>query len=187
MLARGFKTRGENMSLQLRRELNLRSIDPLSPIDLANHLNVAVWKPEDVLGFSAQARGVLLGKGKDEWSAVTITYGGTDIIVHNSSHSPTRQSSDLMHELSHILLDHEPSKMLFSKDIKVVLRDFNQDQEDEASWLSGCLLLPREALLFIRRTRMNTTEACRRYAVSHELLTYRMNMTGVNYQLGTAR
>ncbi len=175
------------MSLQLRRELNLRSIDPLSPIDLAKHLNVAVWKPENIVGLSTQARGVLLGRGKNAWSAVTISYGGIDVIIYNSSHSQTRQSSDMMHELSHLLLDHEPSKMLFSKDVQIVLRDFNQDQEDEASWLSGCLLLPREALLLVRKTGISTLVACQRYAVSRDLLTYRMNMTGVNYQVGVTR
>lgn len=46
-------------------------------------------------------------------------------------------------------------------------------QEDEANWLSGCLLLPRPALLFIMQSAMDQEEACRRYKVSDDLLTYR--------------
>jgi Zn-dependent peptidase ImmA (M78 family) len=93
-----------------------------------------------------------------------------------------------MHELSHIILGHKPSQIVFlTPDSKIALRDYNQDLEEEAIWLSGCLLLPREALIFIRRSGLSDSKACHRYGVSSNLLTFRMNMTGVNYQITTTR
>ena len=92
-----------------------------------------------------------------------------------------------MHELSHIILGHKPSQIVFlTPDIHIALRDYNQDLEEEATWLSGCLLLPREALLSIRCNGISDANACHKYGVSIDLLTFRMNKTGVNYQIKAA-
>jgi len=182
MLNRGFKTRAENISLQVRRELKISKTDPLACEALAEHLGVSLWKPIDIVGLSTPVRALLLRRAKDSWSAITVSYGGVDSIIYNSSHSKARQSSDIMHELSHILLGHEPGKIIISPKVNVALRDYNENQEDEAAWLSGCLLLPRETLLFIRRTGMSDEETLEKYRVSRDLLNYRTNVTGVNYQ-----
>lgn len=183
MLSRGFKTRAENISLQIRRELKSSKTGPLACEALAEHLAVLLLKPTDIVGLSSRVRTLLLGRAKDSWSAITVSYGGMDVIIYNSSHSKARQCSDIMHELAHILLGHEASKIIISPKVGIALRDYNEKQEDEAAWLAGCLLLPREALLFIRRTGMNDDEALEKYRVSSDLLDYRMNVTGVNYQL----
>lgn len=54
--------------------------------------------------------------------------------------------------------------------------------EEEAMWLSGCLLLSREALLSIKRSGLSNSDVCHKYSVSSDLSTFRMNKTGVNYQ-----
>jgi Zn-dependent peptidase ImmA (M78 family) len=77
--------------------------------------------------------------------------------------------------------------LLFSKDLQIILRDYNPDLETEADWLGGCLLLPREALALIKRDDISDFEACETYSVSQELLTYRVNMTGINRQLAYVR
>lgn len=183
MLARGFKTRCENISLQIRKELGLGKTDPLPPKVLAQYLGVLLWKPTDIQGLSQQTRTVLLGKGKTFWSAVTISCGGVDAVIYNSSHSKARQASDIMHELSHMLLGHAPSQIVLSPNSPFALRSYNENQEEEAAWLANSLLLPRKALVFIKKTGMNDYEACEIYEVSRKLLSYRMNVTGVNYQV----
>ncbi len=182
MLARGFKSRAENMSLQIRRELQLTKTDPLACEVFAEHLGVLLWKPSDIAGLATHVITLLLRKARDSWSAVTVSYGGIDVIIFNSSHSKARQSSDIMHELSHILLSHEPSKIILSPKVSIALRDYNEDQEDEAAWLAGCLLLPRDALLYITRNGMSEDETMEKYNVSRDLLNYRINVTGVIYQ-----
>lgn len=185
MLKRGFKSKSENISLQVRSELGLGKNEPLPPHLLAEHIGVQLWKPIDIAGLSENALRQLLRRDRDSWSAVTISFGGVDVVIYNSSHSQARQSSDIMHELSHILLGHNPIEMmLFSQSEEIVLREYDQTLEEEANWLSGSLLLPREALLHISRNRINNADACRIYGVSNDLLDYRINITGVNVQVG---
>jgi len=186
MLERGFKTWCENVSLQLRTELGLTRTAPLQAEALARHLNVLLWKPIDIQGLSPQARLVLLRKERDSWSAVTVSFAGVDAVIYNSSHSKARQSSDIMHELSHILIGHEPGKIFLSQNGQIMLRTYDQTQEEEASCLANALLLPREVLLLIRRSRMSDNKACEVYGVSRELLKFRMNISGVNRQVRQA-
>jgi hypothetical protein len=187
MLARGFKAWCENMSLQLRVELKLAKTDPLRPEVLAKYLNVLLWRPEDLKGLSQNTRTTLLGRERDSWSAVTLSYAGIIVIIHNSAHKKGRKSSDVMHELSHIIIGHRPDNMVLSQDGQFTLREYDRDKEDEAQWLMGCLLLPREALLLIRRQRMSTEEACEIYGVSDDLLSWRTNVTAVDRQLSRYR
>jgi len=52
-----------------------------------------------------------------------------------------------MHELAHLIIGHEPARVVVSPDMILAVRTYDQGQEEEAAWLSGCLLLPRPALL----------------------------------------
>lgn len=187
MLQRGFKARCENMSLQVRKELGLQSNDPLAAPILAKHLGVQLFNPTEIKGLLPQNLALLLGKEKESWSAVTISFDEIDVIIHNSSHSKARQASNIMHELSHIMINHEPSTIFLSQNGQIILRNYNQDQEDEAAWLAGCLLLPRESLVYIRRKRISDFEACKKYGVSRTLLKYRMNVTGVKRQISAGK
>jgi Zn-dependent peptidase ImmA (M78 family) len=74
-----------------------------------------------------------------------------------------------------------------SEDGLLVLNTFDQIQEEEANWLAGCLLLPRDALMLIRRHGMDLKVAAKRYGVSFDMLRYRTGITGVNYQFGVVR
>jgi IrrE N-terminal-like domain len=69
----------------------------------------------------------------------------------------------------------------------LALRTYNEEQEQEADWLAGCLLLPRDALLAIRRRRLSDEEICSEYGVSPAMLRFRLNITGVDVQLRRAR
>ena len=73
--------------------------------------------------------------------------------------------------------------MFMSPTAGIALRTHNEEQEDEANWLAGCLLLPRDVLLAIRRKRLLDEEACAEYGVSLAMLRYRFNVTGVDVQL----
>jgi Zn-dependent peptidase ImmA (M78 family) len=180
---RGFKSRCENLALQVRSDLKLDTVAPLPAQSLAKQLGVQLLSPQDIRGLSSKALHQL-GKDTDSWSAVTVTFDSTEVVIYNNRHARNRQSSDIMHELSHIILGHKPIEMmLFSKDLDIVLRDFNEDAEEEAKWLSGCLLLPREALIHIRKHGMDEQTVKDTYQVSSILFHFRMNMTGVEKQV----
>ena len=182
MFQRGFKTWCEKVSLEIRVELALGQTDPLSPDTFADYLGVRLWTPVNLPRLSPEAQKVLSEEG-DNWSAVTVSYNGVDAIIYNDDHKPRRRSSDIMHELAHVVLGHDPSTVLLSQDGKAALRSFNRQQEEEAAWLSGCLLLPRPALVFIVRTKMAVERACKEYGVSDDMLDYRLKVTGVEIQM----
>lgn len=188
MLVRGFKTKCENISAETRKKLDLGKSDPLSPAVLAEYLGVCLLKPTDIDNLSEESRRQLLREDRDSWSAVTVSYLGVDMIFYNPTHSKWRHSSDIMHELSHIILGHKPSQIVFlGTDAQFALRDYNQDLEEEATWLSGCLLLPRDALISVRLSDLSDLQARDKYGASIDLITFRMNKTGVNFQIKAAR
>lgn len=64
----------------------------------------------------------------------------------------------------------------------MMLKSYEKIYEEEADWLSSCLLLPRDALIAIKRRSLEAAEAAKEYGVSVSMLGYRMAMTGVNRQ-----
>jgi Zn-dependent peptidase ImmA (M78 family) len=183
MFARGFKSWCENVAIQQRRELKLQQNDPLDPRVLAKHLGIEVWHAEEIPGLDKKYLKILLEDDPDSWSAITLSVGATNLIILNSSHFGGRPASDLMHELSHILIGHEPTRAYVTEDGLLMLNAYDRSQEEEARWLAGCLLLPRDALLQIRLQRMNLKVAARKYGVSSDMLRYRLNVTGIDNQL----
>jgi Zn-dependent peptidase ImmA (M78 family) len=174
--ARGFKSWCERVALQQRTELSLRPEDPLDPLTLAGHLEIAVWTAEQVPGLDPSCLGVLVEKDPESWSAITLCTGAKDLIIVNPAHGGGRRASDIMHEIAHILIGHDPARVDVTEDGLLILSSYDKQQEEEAKWLSGCLLLPREALLLIRRRKMDPETAARTYGVSDQMLTFRQRV-----------
>lgn len=179
MYKRGFKSWCEKTSLNIRQELGLQVTDPIDPQEIAAHLNIQVWYPENIGGLSIEDLSILTKTQSSSWSAVTVGANGKTIIVINSSHSKARQNSNLTHELSHIILRHEPSKVAVTVEGMLLINTFNKSYEEEADWLSGCLLLPRDALFRIHYNSKPLNASARQYNVSTKMLQWRLNVTGV--------
>jgi len=149
---------------------------------LAQYLGVRLMTPPEVPGVPEQVLKQLLHRDPSGWSAVSVAVEGNAIVIYNPKHSPGRQASDIMHELAHFILDHKPATLIVSQDGGMVMRSYDAKQEEEANCLAWGLLLPREALLVAKRTRLSVGEIARRYGVSEPLVRFRMNTTGVNRQ-----
>ncbi len=184
---RGFKSWCENVSLQHRKEMSLQPIDPINPRALAEKLGVIVWKADEVPGIGQKTLDVLTKDDPESWSAMTLCGDGKNIIVLNPMNSPGRMNSDLTHELSHIIIGHEAARIDITPDNMLMLRNYDKGQEEEANWLAGCLLLPRLALLHIRKKGLDKSDVKKIYGVSTPMLDYRLRMTGVDRQLSYAR
>ena len=91
--------------------------------------------------------------------------------------SPVHYYSALYNELAHILLDHELSRLERLGDVTFFSCD--AIQEEEAGWLSGCLLLPRALLLAEVKRGASTKEIAKECGVSEEMAQFRLNVTGV--------
>ena len=139
---RGFKTEAAKIATEIRSELGIGPYDPLDPYALAGLLAIPIL---DLSSLVEEAPGVrhLLEVEESVFSAVTVFNGPRRTIVHNDGHSRGRRNSNLCHELSHGLLQHPPTPALDD----VGCRIWSQDIEDEAVWLSSCLLVTEEAAL----------------------------------------
>jgi hypothetical protein len=180
---RGFKTWCETVSAQQRKLLCLDSADPLNPWKLAEYHGILVWNADQVPGVEPRFLRILTKVDPDSWSAITLQMGAKHLIVLNPSHRGGRPASNLSHELSHTLIGHEPGRVDVSPDGLLLLHTYSRQQEDEANWLSGCLLLPREALLHIARSDMSRAEMLDLYGVSEPMLRFRFNVSGVARQM----
>jgi hypothetical protein len=187
MFRRGFKTWSEQTALRARQKLKLSPSAPLDPSRLAELLGVFVLQPDDLPDLGEEVRLRLTSVHGDCWSAITVSDGSCHLIVVNSSHAKSRLNSSLAHEIAHIILGHEPSMMFMSSTSGMALRTYNEEQEEEANWLGGCLLLPREALIAIRRRGGSDDDACTEYGVSPAMLRFRCNVTAVETQLRRTR
>lgn len=185
-MRRGFKTQCESISAEIRAEIGLDARAPLDPRQLAQHLEIPVH-PLSALKGGGVKKAIRQVNGGDRsiLSALTIFPNWPSrqrIIVYNDFHSLARQNSDVSHELSHGLLLHEPRHAIING-----CRDYNKTEEDEAAWLSGCLLVPRDAAVQIAKAQQPLSDAADTYGVSLDMMTWRINSTGAQRQANAAR
>lgn len=175
-LRRGFRREAEEYAQEFRAELGLRDYDPLDPRLLAEHLGICVHalsKQPDVPEAVKEhfARG-----GNSDFSATTLADGTYREIIHNDFQHPNRQNSNIIHEISHILLGHPPRPPMRNDSCM----NFDASMEKEASELGFTLLVPKVAALYTVENCRDLQAACRFYGVSLSLLQYRIRITNAN-------
>lgn len=180
---RGFKSEANAIAAEVRAELGLRALDPLDPLALAAHLEVPVLPLSDYGSDAPTAHSHFAGAGMEAFSAVTVFSGPRRTIVHNDSHSPGRQASNLAHELGHALLLHPPAAALDDRGCRL----WDQNIEDEAQWLAGALLLTEDAALHIARNGITVAAAADHFGISAQMVTYRLNITGARQRVVRAK
>jgi len=185
-MRRGFKTQCESISSEVRAEIGLDMNAPLDPRQLAQHLEIPIHPLSTLEG--AHVKEAICHINSEERSivsALTIFPNWPSrqrIIIYNDFHSLARQNSDVSHELSHGLLLHEPRHAIING-----CRDYNKTEEDEAAWLSGCLLVPRDAAVQIAKTQKPLSDAAEAFGVSLDMMMWRINSTGAQRQADAAR
>jgi Zn-dependent peptidase ImmA (M78 family) len=170
---RGFKTFATGLATEVRSELGLRPLDKLDPRALAELLAIPIIDLSTLVADAPAVRH-LLSVETEVFSAVTVFDGPRRAIVHNDGHAPTRQHSNISHELSHGLLHHPATPALDDKGCRI----WNQGIEDEATWLAGCLLMTERAALMVARGYWTIPEAAERLGVSEAMVRFRLNTTG---------
>jgi Zn-dependent peptidase ImmA (M78 family) len=107
------------------------------------------------------------------------------VVVFNPLHSPGRTRSNQAHELAHILLDHDVRTIEQVGNFKFLTCD--TEQEEEADWLGGCLLLPRDLLMSAAWKGMSPADIADKYETSEQMARFRLNASGVLVQVGRAK
>ena len=175
-LRRGFKSEAERIARGVRSEMGLNAAKSVAPEDLASLLGIEVRAGDELV--SRERFRELERIQPDSFSACTLRPSPERVVVvYNPLSTRARRSSDLAHELAHILLDHELSRLERLGDVTFFSCD--AIQEEEAGWLSGCLLLPRALLLAEIQRGASAKEIAKKCGLSEQMAQYRLNVTGV--------
>lgn len=175
----GFKKWSDDKAIQIRKELGLYASSPLCAFDLCKHMRIPLFVPDEIKGLSKENLSNLLGEGHGHWSAASIPVNDKFIIVHNPTHIPARQQSNLMHELAHIICEHKIPDDKNILGLSGFLRNHDENQENEAEWFGACLQLPKPALIWALKKKMTILEIAEHFNASIEMVKYRINISGV--------
>ena len=182
-MRRGFKAEAERTASQLRRKIGQTQSEQLDLRALASELGAELRAADELVAVDKLRR--LDRTQPGAFSACTFTIGERHVVVYSPLSSDGRRNSDVAHELAHLVLEHE---------VKVVhkvggLNFFSCDpeEEQEANWLAGCLLLPRSLLVAAVRRGKTAAEIAEEYEVSEQMAAFRLRTTGVLRQVAASR
>ena len=167
---RGFKAEANRIAVRVRERMGLDATAPLNPFEVCTRFDIPVFTLSELDPDSP-----FLGRASSAFSAVTVPCGFHTAILHNDSHHPHRQRSNVFHELAHFFLGHECTPPL----TETGERARDGTLEAEANFLAGALLIPNEAAVHILTAGL-VASARTIYGVSEVMLTYRLQVSGAH-------
>ena len=168
---RGFKAKADRIAIEVRDKVGLSPTDSLDVKSICDHMDIEVIKMTDLPCDVSE----LCGNDNECFSAMLVYAGLRLAIVHNDTHHPHRQRSNICHELSHCFLGHKACSLLNDNGGRV----HEGKIEAEANYMAGALLLPREAAVHILENRL-LPNARSIYGISRPMLEYRMRISGAH-------
>jgi Zn-dependent peptidase ImmA (M78 family) len=174
---KGFtKTLAEDIALELRDELGLNLHQRLDPYALAAHLSIDILTVSDLVDAARGDRDHLVaGKGRGIFSAATIFIDKYKRgIILNPGHAETRKGNSICHEIGHVVLEHPPTPLPSPG----APRSWDPEQENQADYVAGALLIPRDAAHEAGKQGKTDEEVANQFGVSLALARMRMNKTG---------
>lgn len=187
MFRRGFKTWCETIANEKRRTLKVPPTAPLDPRLVAKDMRVHVRHVDQIPDLEPGTLEQLTITDPGVWSALTLCHNGRYLVILNSAHEKAREANTLMHELAHLIIGHKPARLDITEDGLMILSSYDKQHEDEANWLAAALLLPRDALLHVRRRGLSDQAAAALYGCSTQLYNFRVQTTGIDVQLRRSR
>jgi hypothetical protein len=183
-MRRGFKAEAERHAQELGSRLGYQDNQPLALSAIAEHLGVEVVAADEIV--DRRRLDELTELQPDAFSAATFKLPtGKRVIVYNPLHPAGRTNSNIAHELAHLLLGHTVRSLETVGNFKFLTCD--TEQEEEADWLAGCLLLPRPVLYNAAKKGWDPAQIAAKYNTSEQMARFRMNASGVLVQLARTR
>ncbi|MHB8465515.1 MAG: ImmA/IrrE family metallo-endopeptidase [Acidimicrobiales bacterium] len=182
-MRRGFKAEAERLADGVRADMGKRPSDPMDAVELARHAGAEVRCADELT--STEKLQTLEELQPGAFSACTFSIGTRHIVVYSPLASPGRTQSDIAHEVAHILLKHAMKTVETIGGVSFFTCD--ADEEQEANWLAGCLLLPRRLLYLAARRGLDAAGIASAYNVSEQMAAFRLRTTGVLRQLEAQR
>src|SRR5258708_6195076 len=141
-MRRGFKAEAERKAQEVRASMGLRAVDRLDSVALAQHVGAEVRCADELTSLAKLKALEELQPGA--FSACTLTLNSRQVVIYSPLASLARRQSDIAHEVAHLLLGHEVKEVQRIGRLSFFTCD--PDEEQEANWLAGCLLLPRQLI-----------------------------------------
>jgi Zn-dependent peptidase ImmA (M78 family) len=183
-MRRGFKTEAERLADRTRTQLGLLPQEHMPIRDLAAYLNIKIYSADALVDRSDLEELNQLQPGA--FSAATFHLpDGRTVIVNNPCNEVGRTNSDIAHEIAHLLLNHDVRELQRLGGHTFIT--CNPEQEEEANWLAGCLLLPRALLLHEAFAGSDSVTIAEKHHVSIAMARFRLNASGVLLQARRAR
>lgn len=179
-MRRGFKTEAKRLALELRSEINLDAYSPFDPYAFAAEYGIPVVQLSDLNG---SARDHFLKADGSALSGALISNGSGLVILENDAQPLARRRTTMCHELAHVVLEHQFGVSL-SDERKCGL---GGDQEAEADWLSGEMLIPADGAFRLARANASDEQAAQVYDVSLAVARWRMNHSGARKVMQRSR
>lgn len=176
MLRRGIRAQADRLALEARaaigqddlQRLDLDALLAFFDIDLMPLSQVRPQTPQD-----AEQLRHLIGLPRAKFSAA-LTHKEDEarfLMLVNDKFSHGHIVDSIAHELGHLLLGHrlQPPET----------RRFSQDEEDEATWLGRCMLVPASGIVtVVRSLNMDMTRAAAHYGIDTPLMNHRWYTSG---------
>lgn len=167
----GFKAEAKRLALDLRAEIGLDAHAPFDPYAFALEYGIPVVQ---LSGLEGAARDHFLKADGSALSGALIPSGTGVLILENDAQPLTRRRTTMCHELAHVVLEHQ---------FGVSLADqrkcgLSSEQEAEADWLSGEMLIPCDGAFRLARANATDEQAADAYEVSLAVARWRMNQSG---------
>jgi hypothetical protein len=184
-MRRGFKAEAERQAVRLRSELEVSQSARMDVDALAAHLGIDVRNADELVDRAELEKLNELQPGCFSAATFHLPDGRVVAVTNPVGTTPARRDSDLAHEISHVILRHQLRTAERIGDLTFFNCD--PDQEEEANWLAGCLLLPRPLLLAEARRGLKPEELAEKHNVSVQMARFRLNASGVHFQVNRGR
>jgi hypothetical protein len=172
----------ERIALKIREFAGVAIDQILNPWELAPYVKLKVVNIRDIQGLSEDARKQLLRMDGKGWSggASRPLPNGWRLVFLNPTHGKERQAATLMEECCHVILGHSPTRLRTEQaGENINFRNFDDNQEEVAYAVGAAALVPFFALKHAVKTGLSSNKIARRFAVSRELVEYRIKVCGL--------
>lgn len=153
------------LAAEERAQLGLGAHDPFDPYALCDDHGIPVYTITEFRHVVPDAIEHLTVSNTSKWSAALVPIGTARFIIENDKHAPARRRSSIAHELGHHLLEHEFSGVILGDDHS---RQFSNQQEKEAGFLAGELLVPFAAVEKMAFAQWGNKQVAEAYMVSEQ-------------------
>jgi Zn-dependent peptidase ImmA (M78 family) len=183
-MRRGFKSEAERLAASIRERHGCGDDEPPPLGAVAEALGVEIIPADRLVDLARLEE--LESLQADAFSAATFRRpNGRRVVVYNPLHAIGRTRSNQAHEIAHIILNHNVRTIERVGSLNFLT--CNVEQEEEADWFGGCLLLPRALLLKAAFNGLSAQQIAVTYQTSEPMARFRLNASGVLVQVGRAR